>query len=40
MKAEVFRSQLCRQKEQPAAYVRRQREVEGLNLSQFYLNPH
>lgn len=39
MKAEVFISQLCQQKEQPAAYVRRQREVEGLNLSQFHLSP-
>lgn len=40
MKVEVFRSQLCRQKEQPAAYMRRQRVVEGLNLPLIYLNPH
>lgn len=39
MKAEVFRSQLCRQKEQPAAYMRKQRAVEGLNLSLIYLSP-
>lgn len=40
MKAEVFRSQLCRQKEQLAAYTRRQRAAQGLNLPLIYLGPH